>query len=146
MSTIADAAPPLAGIPDAASGAFPGSPSATPFIGRRRADSAPELAWERTIRRTSRRGRRRARAVPAIATAQFQIQGPPHSPRLDAEVTMHAGTDFASAVDSIMERVVPDMEDALGHRFTENVITFSIAPSLPILTRQRSATTVLTIS
>lgn len=146
MSAIADAAPPLSSIPDAASGTHPGSHSANPFIGTQSADPTTDPAWERTIRRTSSRARRRARAVPAIATAQFQIQGSPHSPRLEADVTIHAGTDFANAVDSIMERVVPDMEDALGHGFTENVITFSIAPSLPILARQRSATTVLTIS
>lgn len=144
MSAITDAAPPASRRIGAITAA-PGSADEQPAGPVETAEEPTDPVWEKGAARAGSRAARRARALPAIASAQFSIHGTPQAPALEASVGIRASADFAKTVDAVMERIVPDVEKALGHDVLRTEIDFFIAPALPSLTRPASPTTVLTI-
>lgn len=79
------------------------------------------------VDRAVREARRLARAIPGIDEASFDIGLDGTDAYLDARVTVGDAAHFSRAVDDVMETVIPAMERALGHAFTDNRIDFSIA-------------------
>ncbi|ATG53798.1 hypothetical protein CFK41_02640 [Brachybacterium ginsengisoli] len=143
MTATADAAPPLA-----SSSALATVGSSHVVKGRSPVTdevAAGQVTWTRLAARTAQRARRRARALPGVTKARFQVDLSPEGPSLSARVSLLVGSEMTEAVDAVMEIIVPEMEQALGRRFATNEIEFSIAQALPLLGRHESPPSVLSI-
>lgn len=111
----------------AAAGAsvLPSAPASIPDAARR--SPAASAQWQQLADAVTARATRQALAVPGIRKAMFSIGGTADAPILVADVQVRRTGSFSRAVDEVMERVVPDMERCLGHRFAENHVDFDVS-------------------